>query len=82
MVVLKKQNEKFIDITKKIENEKGKTGTYYVFEKSYPGKSPWYGGFTYVDLLYPGVTDKFLEVTMTNGYEKNSADFLILRGGI
>jgi hypothetical protein len=25
--------------------------------------------------LYPGVTEKFLEVTMTKGYEKNQADF-------
>ena len=40
-----------------------------------PGKSPWYGGFSYVDLLYKGVTEKFLEVTMTDGYEKNSGGF-------
>ncbi len=32
-------------------------------------KVDWYGGFSYVDLLYPGVTQKFIEVTMT-GYEK------------
>ena len=25
---------------------------------------PWYGGRTYVDLLYPGVTEKFLAITM------------------
>ncbi|MCK4991301.1 MAG: hypothetical protein KAS29_12470, partial [Bacteroidales bacterium] len=74
-VLLKKNGDVFIDVTNSIENEKGKTGTYYIFEKSYPGKSQWYGGFSYVDLLYKGVTDKFLEVTMTNGYEKNIADF-------
>ena len=28
------------------------------------GNSPWYGGRCYVDLLYPGVTEKFLEVTL------------------
>lgn len=28
------------------------------------GNSPWHGGRCYVDLLYPGVTEKFLEVTM------------------
>ena len=75
-VVLKKQNEGFADITNQLEDEKGKTGRYYIFEKAYPGKSPWYGGFSYVDLLYPGVTDKFIELTMTKGYaKKNKADF-------
>jgi hypothetical protein len=28
------------------------------------GTSPWYGGKFYVDLMYPGVTEKFLAVTM------------------
>ncbi len=28
------------------------------------GNSPWHGGRSYVDLLYPGVTEKFLELTM------------------
>lgn len=74
-VVLKKENEVFINVTASVDRENGKKGTYYIFEKSYPGKSPWYGGFSYVDLLYPGVTDKFMEVTMTKGYEKNKADF-------
>ena len=74
-VILKKTDSGFTDITASANQEIGQTGTYYVFRKTYPGKSPWYGGFTYVDLLYPGVTQKFLELTMTKGYEKNSADF-------
>lgn len=74
-VVLKKDGNVFIDITNSIESEKGNRGSYYFFEKTYPGTSPWYGGFSYVDLLYEGVTDKFLELTMTDGYERNSADF-------
>jgi hypothetical protein len=74
-VVLKKSDNGFVDITNSLENEKGKTGTYYVFELTYPETSPWYGGFSYVDLLHKGVTDKFLEVTMTQGYERNAADF-------
>ena len=68
-VVLKKTDSGFTDITNSIDQEKGITGTYYLFEKTYPEKSQWYGGYTYVDLLYPGVTDKFLELTMTKGYE-------------
>jgi hypothetical protein len=74
-VVLKKEGNKFINITGSIDSEIGKKGEYYVFEKTYPTKSYWNGGFPYVDLLYNGVTDKFLEITMTKGYEKNKADF-------
>ena len=33
------------------------------------GNSPWHGGRSYVDLLYPGVTEKFLHVTMA-AYER------------
>ena len=75
-VVLKKIPQGFTNITESVHQDLGKEGTYYIFYKSYPGKSPWYGGFTYVDLLYKGVTEKFLDVTMTQGYEKlNKADF-------
>jgi hypothetical protein len=74
-VILKKTDSGFQNITATAGQENGQTGTFYVFRKTYPGKSPWYGGFSYVDLLYPGVTEKFMELTMTKGYEKNSADF-------
>lgn len=74
-VILRKSENAFVDITEQVEKEKGRKGTYYIFRKTYPQKSPWYGGFTYVDLLYKGVTEKFIDVTMTKGYERNSADF-------
>ena len=66
---LKKEGETFIDITRQLEQYKGQEGEYYLYNKTYYGKSPWHGGYSYVDLLYPGVTEKFLEVTM-NGYEQ------------
>ena len=66
---LKEENGAYTDITSSLSDEKGKTGKYLLFSKTYNGKSDWYGGFSYVDLLYPGVTQKFIEVTMT-GYEK------------
>jgi hypothetical protein len=72
-ICMKKENDTFKDITTNLETEKGKNGDYYLFSKTYPGKSPWYGGFSYVDLLYPGVTEKFIEITM-NGYEKIAGD--------
>jgi hypothetical protein len=75
-VILKKTDTGFTDITATVLQERGKKGTWYVFRKTYPDKSPWYGGFSYVDLLYKGVTEKFLDLTMTRGYEKkNLTDF-------
>jgi hypothetical protein len=74
-VVLKKTDTGFEDVTAAPDQEKGQRGIYYIFRKTYPARSPWYGGFPYVDLLYKGVTEKFLELTMTKGYERNMADF-------
>lgn len=39
-------------------------GPYLVAEVRRAGDSPWYGNRCYVDLLYPGVTEKFLEITL------------------
>ncbi len=37
---------------------------YLIVSIKRAGSSPWFGGKSYVDILYPGVTEKFLEVTM------------------
>ena len=68
-ICLKENEGKFTDITSVINEEKGKSGSYLLFFKTYNGKSDWYGGFSYVDLLYEGVTQKFLDITM-KGYKK------------
>lgn len=39
-------------------------GRYVVASVIRAGNSPWHGNRCYVDLLYPGVTEKFLEITM------------------
>ena len=67
---LKKDGDAWKDITAQMAEYKGTKGEYYLYKKTYMGKSDWYGGYSYVDLLVPGVTEKFLEVTMKNGYEK------------
>ena len=67
---LKEENGVYKDVTSFLSGEKGKSGKYLLFSKTYLAKSDWYGGFSYVDLLYPGVTQKFIELTMT-GYEKH-----------
>ncbi|MDR2470183.1 MAG: hypothetical protein LBD27_06880 [Tannerella sp.] len=60
----KKEGEGFRDVTAGMKDELGKKGLYYLVRKGYDGKSPWYGGFSYVDLLVPGVTEKFIEITL------------------
>ena len=37
---------------------------YLVASMARAGMSPWFGGKCYVDLMYPGVTEKFLAITM------------------
>lgn len=65
---LKDENGIYSNITSLIDQERGKKGNYLLFSKTYYEKSDWYGGKSYVDLLYPGVTQKFIEITMS-GYE-------------
>jgi hypothetical protein len=79
---LKEENGSFSNISSSLEAEKGKPGKYLLFSKTYLENSDWYGGFSYVDLLFPGVTQKFLKVTMP-GYEKNiGSEFGITVPGI
>ena len=70
---LKETNGTFTDVTANLQAEAGKTGTYYLFTKTYHQPSPWYGGFSYVDLLVPGVTQKFIDVTLP-GYKRVAGD--------
>ncbi|MCP9610962.1 glycosyl hydrolase [Coprobacter tertius] len=67
---LKKENDKFDNITRSLDNYKNKPGDYYIFKKIYNPRAGIYGGFCYTDLLKKGVTEKFLEITMS-GYEKS-----------
>lgn len=66
---LKEVNGDFVDVTDQLDSEKGKQGQYYVYVKSFEPRVSWHGGYSYVDLLHPGVTQKFLEVT-GKGYER------------
>ena len=72
-LILKEDNGLFTDITGSYQTEMGKTGKYCLFSKTFYSPSEWYGGFSYVDLLYPGVTRKFIELTM-RGYEKTAGE--------
>lgn len=67
--LLKENDYTWTDITSSIKNYSNKEGNYYLYKKTYYHKSNWYGGFSYVDLLLPGITRKFIKETMS-GYEK------------
>lgn len=74
-IVVKLDNGQFREITANLKEEQGQVGKFYLFKKTYGKKSYWQGNFPYVDLLYKGVTQKFMEITM-KGYEKyNKAEF-------
>ena len=52
-----------------IDERTGDTGQFIMFEiVTYP-QTKWYAGYSYVDLLYPGVTEEFMDITM-QGYEE------------
>jgi hypothetical protein len=48
-------------------------GRYAVAKRELSGSSAWFGGKYYVDLLKPGVTEKFLEITM-GAYKREIGD--------
>ncbi len=48
-------------------------GRYVVASVVRANNSPWHGNRSYVDLMYPGVTEKFLEVTL-DAYKKHVGD--------
>ena len=55
----------FEDITAKVRaGDVPKAERYLIARVQRAADSPWTGGRCYVDLLHPGVTDKFIEVTM------------------
>jgi hypothetical protein len=54
-----------LEIAPLLKEEEGSgKGKFLVASVQRSGNSPWHADRAYVDLLYPGVTEKFLEVTL------------------
>ncbi len=68
-LVLQKTAGGFADITKEATSKTFGPGDYYIFKVIRQKPNPWYGGFTYVDLMRRDVTEKFLDVTL-NAYKR------------
>jgi len=72
LVVLRRAGEAFEDVTSKVAAlaASGEKGDYYVFNRVFQSPSPWFGGFTYVDIMRRDVTERFLDVTL-NAYRRS-----------
>jgi hypothetical protein len=67
-VILKKIGNSFANISKGFRNYLDEPGEYYAFSKwYYPQEQGLFGGFSYVDLLAYGITERFIRITM-KGY--------------
>ncbi len=69
-IILTRKESGFVNITYEAGNFLDKKGEFYLFRKIYGESRDRLGGYPYPDLLIPGVTEKFIEITMP-GYEKN-----------
>jgi hypothetical protein len=69
LVVLRRTLTGFEEITGNVPPPGTDQAVYYVFDVVKASPSPWYGGFSYVDLMRKDVTEKFLDLTL-NGYKK------------
>jgi len=67
--ILRRNGGAWEDITAGTAEYAGKDGEFALYEITYYPRTAWYGGWSYVDLIRPGVTQKFLDVTMP-GYER------------
>jgi hypothetical protein len=77
VAILKQTDSGFEDITAVAlqpgEAANLREGDYFIFDSQKEKPSPWFGGFTYVDLMRRDVTEKFLDVTL-NAYKRAIGD--------
>ena len=74
IVVFRIDGEKYVDVTNMVqEGEKLPEQKYLVCSYSLSPTGGWFGGRFYVDLLHPGVTEKFIDVTM-EAYRRELGD--------
>ncbi len=68
------EGDSIVDVTADIRQGRSPgQGPFWMATVARAANSPWYGDRSYVDLMYPGVTEKFLEVTQ-QAYKKHLGD--------
>jgi hypothetical protein len=77
LLIVRQTDSGFEDITQAATQPgSGQTlgpGSYFIFTVKKATPSPWFGGFSYVDLMRRDVTDKFLDITL-NAYKRAIGD--------
>ncbi len=73
LAVYRKKEGGVDDVTADRGQEDWPEGEYLVVVQTLAKTSPWFAGTHYVDLLRPGVTEKFLEITM-EAYRREVGD--------
>ena len=74
IAVFRVDGEKYEDVTAKVKaGEKLPKADYLVCSYSLSPTGGWFGGKFYVDLLHPGVTEKFIDVTL-EAYRREIGD--------
>lgn len=69
VAILRRNGPVWEDVTARAGELAGKDGEFTLYEIAYYPRTAWHAGWSYVDLIHPGVTQKFLDVTMP-GYER------------
>jgi len=64
VAVYRAEGDGFKNVTAEAKAGSLPAGTYLVASVVYAAPTPWNAGKFYVDLMYPGVTEKFLQVTL------------------
>jgi len=72
LAVFELKGDVFEDVSEKARAGTMPKGNYLAATVLRSKNSPWHGNRCYVDLLYPGVTEKFLEVTL-GAYDRHIA---------
>ncbi len=68
------EGDEYTDVTAKVKaGEELPKGNYLVCSYSLSPTGGWFGGKFYVDLLHPGVTEKFIDVTL-EAYRREIGD--------
>ncbi len=82
-LILKRIGDRFANITHGIHHYYGQPGDFYTYSKwYYPANEAWFGGWSYVDLLAKGVTEKFIKLTMRDYENTIGEDFGSMVPGI
>lgn len=76
LAVYRKTPEGYADVTEELSRADAVAeGDFLIARVEEAAPSPWFGWKTYVDLLHPGVTDKFLQLTLDAYKERFGAEF-------